>query len=107
MYLKHIRAIHASHTNLLRLGSVNAKRKLSCYIVCFFLVTICKFPKFLLYQCGFALRKKITPKIIERLDLENLVSDDFSEEKNPEWQDILEDRPDLLEKRFYKDIENS
>lgn len=41
---------------------------------------------------------KITPKIIEKLDLDNIVGENLSEDKNPEWENIFEDSPDLLEK---------
>ncbi len=41
---------------------------------------------------------KITPKIIEKLDLDNIVGENFSEDKNPEWENMFEDSPDLFEK---------
>lgn len=41
---------------------------------------------------------KMRPKIEEKLDLQNISQDDFSEEKNPEWETVFEDVPDLLNK---------
>lgn len=41
---------------------------------------------------------KMRPKIEEKLDLHNISQDDFSEEKNPEWETVFEDAPDLLNK---------
>lgn len=41
---------------------------------------------------------KMRPKIEEKLDLNNITQDDFSEEKNPEWETVFEDAPDLLNK---------
>jgi len=34
---------------------------------------------------------KVAPKLREKIDLENLMKSDDPDEKNPEWQDILED----------------
>jgi tetratricopeptide (TPR) repeat protein len=41
---------------------------------------------------------KMQPKIEENLDLENIVNDNFSEDKNPDWEKVFEDSPDLLDK---------
>jgi tetratricopeptide (TPR) repeat protein len=41
---------------------------------------------------------RMRPKIEEKLDLQNISDDDFSEEKNPEWETVFEDAPDLLNK---------
>ena len=41
---------------------------------------------------------KMRPKIEEKLDLQQISSDDFGEEKNPEWETVFEDVPDLLNK---------
>ena len=41
---------------------------------------------------------KMQPKIKDKLDLENLISDKFQEDKNPDWQDVFEDSPELLNK---------
>jgi tetratricopeptide (TPR) repeat protein len=41
---------------------------------------------------------RMRPKIEEKLDLNNITQDDFSEEKNPEWETVFEDVPDLLNK---------
>ncbi len=41
---------------------------------------------------------KMRPKIEEKLDLNSLIQDDFSEEKNPDWETVFEDVPDLLNK---------
>jgi tetratricopeptide (TPR) repeat protein len=41
---------------------------------------------------------KIRPKIEEKLDLENIFKDEFGEEKNPDWETVFEDAPDLLDK---------
>ncbi len=41
---------------------------------------------------------KLRPKIEEKLDLENIFKDEFGEEKNPEWETVFEDAPDLLDK---------
>jgi len=38
------------------------------------------------------------PKIEKNLDLENILSEDFSEDKNPDWEKVFEDSPDLLDK---------
>ncbi|MFW5707538.1 MAG: tetratricopeptide repeat protein [Bacteroidota bacterium] len=41
---------------------------------------------------------KLRPKIEEKLDLENIFKDEFGEEKNPDWETVFEDAPDLLDK---------
>ena len=41
---------------------------------------------------------KMKPKIEEKLDLENILSDKFIEDKNPDWEEVFEDSPDLLDK---------
>jgi tetratricopeptide (TPR) repeat protein len=41
---------------------------------------------------------KMQPKIEENLDLENIVSDKFFEDKNPDWEKVFEDSPDLFDK---------
>ena len=41
---------------------------------------------------------KLRPKIEEKLDLENIFKDEFGEEKNPDWETVFEDAPDLLNK---------
>jgi tetratricopeptide (TPR) repeat protein len=41
---------------------------------------------------------KIHPKIKDKLDLENMISDRFMEDKNPEWEDVFQDSPELLNK---------
>jgi len=41
---------------------------------------------------------KMRPEIEKKLDLENIVSDKFLEDKNPEWERVFEDSPDLLDK---------
>ncbi|NPA35659.1 MAG: hypothetical protein GXO47_02305 [Chlorobi bacterium] len=41
---------------------------------------------------------KMQPKIKDKLDLENLISDKTGEDKNPDWQDVFEDSPELLNK---------
>ena len=41
---------------------------------------------------------KMRPNIEKKLDLENIVSDKFLEDKNPEWEKVFEDSPDLLDK---------
>ncbi|MBI9053591.1 MAG: tetratricopeptide repeat protein [Bacteroidales bacterium] len=42
--------------------------------------------------------RKIQPKIEENLDLENIVEDKFLEDKNPDWEKVFEDSPDLFDK---------
>lgn len=41
---------------------------------------------------------KLRPKLEEKLDLENIFRDEFGEEKNPDWETVFEDAPDLLDK---------
>jgi len=41
---------------------------------------------------------KMRPKIEKKLDLENIVSEKFFEDKNPNWEKVFEDSPDLLDK---------
>ncbi len=42
--------------------------------------------------------RKLTPKIEDKLDLNNLFNDDSFLDKNPDWQSILEDSPELMDK---------
>jgi tetratricopeptide (TPR) repeat protein len=41
---------------------------------------------------------KLRPKIEEKLDLDNIFKEEFGEEKNPDWETVFEDAPDLLDK---------
>lgn len=41
---------------------------------------------------------KYQPVIRDKLDLDNILSDDFFEDKNPDWERVFEDAPDLLDK---------
>lgn len=41
---------------------------------------------------------KLRPRIEQKLDLENIFKDEFGEEKNPDWETVFEDAPDLLDK---------
>ncbi|HRW62614.1 MAG TPA: hypothetical protein P5132_03965 [Bacteroidales bacterium] len=41
---------------------------------------------------------KMQPKIEKNLDLENIISDKFMEDKNPDWEKVFEDSPDLFDK---------
>ncbi len=41
---------------------------------------------------------KMRPKIEEKLDLDNIFNDPLEEEKNPDWETVFEDAPDLLNK---------
>ena len=41
---------------------------------------------------------KIKPRLEDKLDLDNLMSADFMEDKNPDWEDFFKDTPDLYEK---------
>ncbi|MFC2111351.1 tetratricopeptide repeat protein [Bacteroidota bacterium] len=41
---------------------------------------------------------KIQPKIKEKLDLDNLLSDDMFDDKNPEWERFFDDAPGLMDK---------
>ncbi len=42
--------------------------------------------------------QKLTPRLEDKLDLKNILSDDPSADKNPDWQSILEDSPELFDK---------
>lgn len=42
--------------------------------------------------------QKIRPKIEEKLKLDDILSDEFKEDKNPDWQTFFEDSPDLMDK---------
>jgi tetratricopeptide (TPR) repeat protein len=41
---------------------------------------------------------KYQPVIRDKLDLDNILPSDFSEDKNPDWERVFEDAPDLLDK---------
>ncbi len=41
---------------------------------------------------------KFQPILKDKLDLDNILSDDFMEDKNPDWERVFEDAPDLLDK---------
>ena len=41
---------------------------------------------------------KIHPDLRNRLDLDNILGDKFKEGKNPDWEDIFSDSPDLMNK---------
>lgn len=41
---------------------------------------------------------KYQPVIRDKLDLDNILSEDFLEDKNPDWERVFEDAPDLLDK---------
>jgi tetratricopeptide (TPR) repeat protein len=41
---------------------------------------------------------KYQPVIKDKLDLDNILSDDFFDDKNPDWERVFEDAPDLLDK---------
>ncbi len=41
---------------------------------------------------------KYQPKLREKLDLDNILSDEYMEDKNPDWERVFEDAPDLLDK---------
>jgi tetratricopeptide (TPR) repeat protein len=41
---------------------------------------------------------KMRPKIEEKLDLDNIFREETGEEKNPDWETVFEDAPDLLDK---------
>jgi tetratricopeptide (TPR) repeat protein len=41
---------------------------------------------------------KIESKLKEKLDIDNLLPDDYSEDKNPNWEILFSDSPGLLEK---------
>ncbi|MEI6124419.1 MAG: tetratricopeptide repeat protein [Bacteroidota bacterium] len=42
--------------------------------------------------------QKLTPRIEDKLDLMNLMNDESAFDKNPDWQSILEDSPELMDK---------
>lgn len=41
---------------------------------------------------------KYQPVIRDKLDLDNILSEEFLEDKNPDWERVFEDAPDLLDK---------
>lgn len=41
---------------------------------------------------------KMHPKLKDKLDLDNLISDQLSEGKNPDWEDMFKDSPNLINK---------
>jgi tetratricopeptide (TPR) repeat protein len=41
---------------------------------------------------------KMKPHLKNKLDLENMISEKFTEGENPEWEDFFKDSPDLLNK---------
>jgi tetratricopeptide (TPR) repeat protein len=41
---------------------------------------------------------RIQPNLRKKLDLDNLLGDSFSEDKNPDWEDLFSDSPDLMDK---------
>lgn len=41
---------------------------------------------------------KMRPKLEDKLDLDNIISDKFTEDENPDWSSFFEDSPDLLDK---------
>lgn len=41
---------------------------------------------------------KFQPVLKDKLDLDNILSDDFTDDKNPDWERVFEDAPDLLDK---------
>jgi len=41
---------------------------------------------------------KMRPKIEEKLELDQIFKQEFGEEKNPDWETVFEDVPDLLDK---------
>ncbi len=41
---------------------------------------------------------KMHPKLKDKLDLENLISDKLAEGKNPDWGDVFKDSPNLMNK---------
>jgi tetratricopeptide (TPR) repeat protein len=41
---------------------------------------------------------KFQPVLKDKLDLDNILSDEFLEDKNPDWERVFEDAPDLLDK---------
>lgn len=41
---------------------------------------------------------KMQPKIKDKLNLDNLIGDSLGEDKNPDWQDVFQDSPELMNK---------
>lgn len=41
---------------------------------------------------------KYQPVLRDKLDLDNILSSDFMDDKNPDWETVFEDAPDLLDK---------
>ena len=41
---------------------------------------------------------KYQPMLRDKLDLDNILSDEYMEDKNPDWERVFEDAPDLLDK---------
>ncbi len=41
---------------------------------------------------------KYTPRINEKLDLDKIISDSMIEDKNPDWEEIFDDAPEILDK---------
>ncbi|WP_462317967.1 tetratricopeptide repeat protein [Marinilabilia sp.] len=41
---------------------------------------------------------RIQPNLRKKLDLDNLLGDTFSEDKNPDWENIFSDSPELMDK---------
>ena len=41
---------------------------------------------------------KFQPVLKDKLDLDNILSDDYTDDKNPDWERVFEDAPDLLDK---------
>ncbi|WP_016777601.1 tetratricopeptide repeat protein [Anaerophaga thermohalophila] len=41
---------------------------------------------------------RIQPNLRRKLDLDNLLGEGFSEDKNPDWEDIFSDSPELMDK---------
>jgi tetratricopeptide (TPR) repeat protein len=41
---------------------------------------------------------RIQPRIYDKLDMKNLIQDPLSEDKNPDWENVFNDSPDLVNK---------
>jgi tetratricopeptide (TPR) repeat protein len=41
---------------------------------------------------------KFQPVLKDKLDLDSILSDEFTDDKNPDWERVFEDAPDLLDK---------
>ncbi|WP_244825519.1 tetratricopeptide repeat protein [Carboxylicivirga linearis] len=41
---------------------------------------------------------KMQPKLKDKLDLENMLSENLTDDKNPEWEDFFKDSPNLISK---------